>query len=205
MDLKRSVRTPIPELFVAAKYLDAAVSAHLVGNSKLASQLLVEADMPILRDWTESHWGKNTPYKKTVCFDSSVPVLNEDEKVPARMPSAKEKSLIIQRDGYHCRFCGVPVVRKEVRDALKTLYPESVRWGRRNEEQHAAFQALWLQYDHVVPHARGGDNSIGNVVITCAPCNYVRMDNLVVEMGVQDPFAREPINSDWDGLERILT
>ena len=87
---------------------------------------------------------------------------------------------------------------------LKRLYPEAVKWGRTNSEQHAALQALWLQYDHVLPHSRGGDNSIDNVVITCAPCNYVRMDNLVSEMGLRNPFSRPPMQSDWDGLERLL-
>jgi 5-methylcytosine-specific restriction endonuclease McrA len=204
MNLKSSVREPIPELFAAAKYLDAAVSAHLIGNSKLAASLLIEADMGVLRDWTESHWGSNTPHKKIKFRDTSVPILSKDEKIPVRMPNSEEKKELHMRDGFHCRFCGVPVIRKEVRDHLKKLYPEAVKWGRTNSEQHAAFQALWLQYDHVLPHSRGGNNSIENIVITCAPCNYVRMDNLVHEMGLSDPFSRPPIQSDWDGLERIL-
>jgi len=204
MQLKPSVRTPIPELFVAAEYLDAAVSAHLVGNHDLAATLIKEADMDILREWTESHWGKNTPYKEILQRDTSNPILPKEERIPVRMPDKKEKEELHKRDGCHCRFCGVPVIRKEVREKLRKLYPEALRWGRTNETQHAAFQALWLQYDHVLPHSRGGNNSIDNIVITCAPCNYVRMDNLVKEMGVADPFSRPPVQSSWDGLERIL-
>ena len=77
MNLKSSVREPIPELFAAAKYLDAAVSAHLVGNSKLAASLLIEADMEVLHDWTESHWGSNTPHKEIKSRDTSVPILSK--------------------------------------------------------------------------------------------------------------------------------
>jgi 5-methylcytosine-specific restriction endonuclease McrA len=203
-ELKDSVCSPIPELFVAAKYLDAALSAHMIGNFSLAKTLLKSADMEVLREWTESHWGANTPHKEIVFNDTSVPFISKKDRISVRMPSKYEKARLHKRDRFHCRFCGVPVIRKEVRDALKGLYPDEVPWGRRNREQHAGFQALWLQYDHVLPHARGGDNSIDNMVITCAPCNYVRMDNLVIEMGVSDPFSRDPINTNWDGLERLL-
>ncbi|MCG8043042.1 MAG: HNH endonuclease [Candidatus Thiodiazotropha endolucinida] len=120
------------------------------------------------------------------------------------MPNDAEKKQLHERDGYHCRFCGVPVIRKEVRSAIKKLYPNALQWERKNIEQHAAFQAMWLQYDHVLPHARGGNNDLENVVITCAPCNFGRMDYLMEEVGISDPREREPVKSSWDGLERIL-
>ena len=59
--MKPSVREPIPELFTAAKLLDAAVCAHQSKRHDLAEFLLKSADMDTLREWTESHWGKNTP------------------------------------------------------------------------------------------------------------------------------------------------
>lgn len=63
---------------------------------------------------------------------------------------------------------------------------------------------MWLQYDHIVPHSRGGDNDISNMVITCAPCNYGRMDYLVEEVGIIHPDRRERLTSDWDGLEKVM-
>lgn len=202
--MKKSVREPIPELFLAAELLNRAVSAHLAGDFETASKLFEEADMPVLREWTESHWGKDTPYKKVLFPDESKPLLSKQDRIPVRMPNREEKEALHRRDGFHCRFCGVPVIRKEVRVKLRNFYPNVIKWGRTNGDQHAAFQALWLQYDHILPHSRGGDNSIDNIVITCAPCNYVRMDNLVHEMGLSHPLERSPIKSDWDGLERIL-
>mgnify|MGYP000333137410 CR=1 FL=1 len=88
--------------------------------------------------------------------------------------------------------------------AINKLYPKELEWGRKNIEQHSAFQAMWLQYDHVLPHARGGDNNVNNVVITCAPCNFGRMDYLMEEVGIADPREAEPVKSTWDGLERLL-
>jgi 5-methylcytosine-specific restriction endonuclease McrA len=62
---------------------------------------------------------------------------------------------------------------------------------------------MWLQYDHLLPHARGGTNDLGNIVITCAPCNFARMNYTLEEIGLLDPRTREPVRSDWDGLERF--
>lgn len=38
-----------------------------------------------------------------------------------------------------------------------------------------------LQIEHVVPLARGGRHSVGNVVPACAPCNLSKNDKLLVE------------------------
>jgi len=35
-------------------------------------------------------------------------------------------------------------------------------------------------------HSRGGDNSFENMVITCAPCNYARMEFTLEELGLLD-------------------
>jgi hypothetical protein len=119
------------------------------------------------------------------------------------MPNCAEKVVLYRRDGHHRRFCGIPVIRREVRKRIMSVYPAAVPWGDKNAQQHAAFQLMWAQYDHVIPHARGGTNDLHNVVISCAPCNFARMSSTLEEVGVLDPRTREPIHSDWDGLERF--
>ncbi len=197
------LREPIPEIADAARYLDAAVSAHLIGRFDLAEALIRLADMPTIREWTESLWGANSPYRQYRVVADAPPILPKDQRIQSRMPTATEKQLLHQRDGYHCRFCGIPVIRTEIRDRLRKEYPDALPWGRTNPEQHAAFQALWLQYDHLLPHARGGNNDVENVVITCAPCNYARGGYTLEEVGLADPRLREPVRSTWDGLERF--
>jgi hypothetical protein len=59
-------REPIPEIAEAAQHLDAAVSAHLAGDTALAEQLIRLADLPALRDWTESILGKKSPYVQLI-------------------------------------------------------------------------------------------------------------------------------------------
>ena len=197
-------RLPTTQVLDAARYLDAAASAHLAGNTALADQLIRAADTAEVREWTESLWGKASPYVLKRDIPNAPPVLAKELRIPVRMPNSAEKKLIHSRDGFHCRFCSVPVIRPEVRAFLIGHYPDALPWGRTNSAQHAAFQALWAQYDHVVAHARGGDNSLENTILTCAPCNFGKMNYTLAELNLADPRTREPIKSTWDGLERLL-
>ena len=199
-NLRTCLRAPIPEIAHAAKLLDEAASAHLSGNFELATQLLNESNFPTVRAWTESLWGAKSEYapKKSL---KSAPAARALE----RMPSSAMQLKLHARDGYHCRFCEIPVIRKAVRVRFRLLYPDVKIWGRKNSEQHAAFQAMWAQYDHVDPHSAGGANDLDNLIVTCAPCNYARMDCTLEEAGLLDPRLRSRSFAPWDGLERMLT
>ncbi|GGE59714.1 hypothetical protein GCM10007421_38000 [Halopseudomonas oceani] len=196
---KRCFREPIPEIFDAARYLDAAVSAHLNGHSSLAIELFTLANDPKIRAWTDSIWGKKSPFVRI----KKQPDKAHSEKVTARMPTAIQKAELHSRDGFHCRFCGIPVIRAEIRKVLHIAYPTAITWGRSNASQHAAFQCMWAQYDHVVPHSHGGTNDLDNLVVTCAACNFGKMEYTLEELSLIDPRTIPPIQSNWDGLERV--
>ena len=53
--------------------------------------------------------------------------------------------------------------------------------------QHAAFQALLAQDDHVVPWSRGGTSDVDNVYLTCAECNYGSGDYLPEHFDLEHP------------------
>lgn len=197
------LRDPIPEITEAARTLDEAVSAHLRGDSASAEHLIRSTNTPILRDFIESMWGANSPHVRVRPVALPLPSNAPTEKVTQRMPSAAEKQALHDRDGYNCRFCGIPVIRKEVRVKIAAVYPTALPWGRQNALQHAAFQVLWAQYDHVIPHAHGGTNDPSNMVVACAACNYARVAYTLEEVGLSDPRLREPVRSNWDGLERF--
>ena len=198
--LRQSLSEPIAQLKDAARYLDAAVSAHLQHKPAIAEELFRLADMPEIRQWTKSIWANSEVH---VRFRSSEPTLAKELRAKERMPSLAEKARVHQRDGYHCRFCGMPVVRSTTRKLIHQAYPQAVIWGDKEVQQHAAFQAMWAQYDHVVPHARGGRNDLENLVLTCAPCNFGRAGYTLQEVAVTDPRSRLPVQSQWDGLERF--
>jgi 5-methylcytosine-specific restriction endonuclease McrA len=196
--LRTCLRAPVPEIAQAALILDEAVSAHLAGNFARAAQLLSEADLQTVRAWTESLWGAKSKYAPKKRRDATA-----FQKQRERMPGAAVQLKLHARDGFHCRFCEIPVIRKAVRERIRHAYPNVQIWGRKNSEQHAALQAMWAQYDHVVPHSAGGGNDLDNIIVTCAPCNYARMDCTLEEAGLRDPRLRTPSSEAWDGLERF--
>lgn len=198
--MKRCFREPIVEIFDAAKYLDAAVSAYISGNNKIADELFRLADNKLIYEWTDSVWGKNSTY----VIVNKQPKLHTNSKEETRMPTTKQKKELQDRDGCHCRFCGMPVIRADVRKHLHKAFPGSVRWGRSNDSQHAAFQCMWLQYDHVEPHSSGGTNELDNLIITCAACNFGKWNYTLEELDLYDPRDFKPVISQWDGLERTL-
>jgi hypothetical protein len=201
--LRDCLRPPVPEIAEAARHLDAAVSAHLQGNSGEAGELIRSTNTPAIREWVESLWGRNSPYVQHRTLSPTPSTRSKADRVKARMPTTAEKNAIHLRDGYHCRFCGIPVIRPGVRDRIRKAYPQELPWGKANKDQHAAFQAMWAQYDHIRPHSHGGTNDHNNIVVTCAPCNFGRMSFSLEEVGLADPRAREPVATAWDGLERF--
>lgn len=196
------ISDPIPQILDAARYLDAAVTAHLQGKRTLADALIRAADMPEIYKWLKPIWA-NSKANLVSPAKANQSTFRKEQRVKTRMPTPEEKQRIHQRDGYNCRFCGVPVIRPQVRVRMASAYPTTARWGRKEFEQHSAFQAMWAQYDHVVPHAMGGTNDLENIVLTCAACNFGRGAYSLEEVGVSDPRKRSPLATLWDGLERF--
>lgn len=198
--LRRCFSQPIPEIFQAAILLDDAVEQHLAGDRRRCAQLIAAADMSEIAAWTDSLWGKQrSDIHRFRTLPESPPALDIAERPMPRMPNAAVQRSVIARDGYHCRFCGIPVIPRSVRLAMSKDYPEA-RWGTRNIDQHAALQCMWLQFDHCLPNKRGGDSSQANIIITCAPCNFARMDWTIAEAGLEDPRDRDPEPS-WSGYD----
>jgi len=207
---RRCLREPIPAIVHAAELLSAAADAHLAGHPAAAEACIVAAEIPEVRAWLESLWGsaKASPdqplYLRRRTVEGAQPEIDKALRSPDRMPTRAMEREAVARYGYNCAFCGIPLVPAGVRRVFHAAYPETARWGRTNWECHSAFQCLWLQYDHVVPHARGGRNDSDNIVVTCAGCNYGRVAGTLEEHGLVDPRTREIRRTDWDGLTRIL-
>ena len=209
--LKDCFRTPIPEIFEAARLLSAAANAHLRGDSVAADQTLRAADMPVIGEWLDSIWlGRNDPYRPVRRVAGLPPVLPKTERFKPRDATPQLKRALVARDGHHCRLCGIPLVRAEVRKELTRHYPDAARWtGTAQTQQHRGLQVMWLQYDHVIVHSRGGQTTMDNLVVTCPACNFGRDRFMMTEVGLRDPRLHPRAPSwngwqEWDGLERIL-
>lgn len=208
--MRANFGSPPSLLFKTAQLLNDAVDAHISADVELADTLIREADIPELGEWLDPIWLRKSEVTKAIKVEGIPPVLPKDQRDPARMPTANMKRELIARDGHHCRFCSIPLVRAEVRKELCRLYPNAARWTSPCEtDQHRGLQVLWLQYDHLMVHSRGGATSLENMVIACVACNFGRDRYTLEEMRFLDPrtHPRTPNWSGaagWDGLERIL-
>lgn len=196
---------PIAEIFEASRLLSEAIGAHLGQDREQADYLIRKSDIPEVAKWTDALWGKQRlEIHRLRKVENLPPFVEKKDRIPSRMPINLEKKKLIQRDGFHCRYCGIPVIREEVRRKIHKAYPDAARWGKTTASHHAALQCMWLVYEHVVPHSRGGDNSYDNMIISCQPCNCAKMGYTLEEMGLSDPRLRLPVKTSWDGLERFV-
>lgn len=202
---RRCLRDPISEIFEAAEFLKVAATAHLAGDRGSAAAAIVRADMPSIWDWTQNVMG--VPDQRVLQLrpvNDAPQLIDKKDRLPIRMPRAAERRALIARDGYCCRFCGIPLIPGEVRKRIAIRYPDEVHWGVTNTPPpHSALFAMWLQYDHIVPHARGGTNDLDNLIVTCAPCNYGRINWTLAEVGLADPRLRPIQPTLWSGLREF--
>lgn len=207
---RRCLRDPIPEIFEAATHLSQALEAHFGGDRSSAAGLIARANQPSIREWVAPLLGSVSAYPDRADYvryrpvPSAPPVLSKADRVTVRMPSAEQQAELIRDQGRHCGFCHIPLVSVEVRKALVRTYPGVATWGATNADCHAALLCMWLQFDHVLPHSRGGGNEPSNILVTCSGCNYGRMALTLEEVGLFDPRLQPRRTADWDGLEPFL-
>ena len=202
--MKRWIKEPIKELLECWEYLNQAVDAHLSGDKKKAEDFFKLADMSEIWDWLNLAWTRpdlNVVTRNPPGDTQTVPKKMRD---PDRGIAISIRREVLKRDGYCCRYCGLPVVDASIRKLAHQLYPDAVPWDTRDpKNQHAGFQCLWLQFDHVEPHSHGGSSSKENVVVSCALCNFGKDKYTLRQLNLENPFLRPPIATDWDGLERF--
>jgi HNH endonuclease len=202
--MRKSIKEPIPQLFEAWEFLSQAADAHLAGDKRSAEAFLEDANDPALWVWLYPEWEKchlNVVNKLPPGDTKPVP---KDARDTKRFLSSSDKVALLRRDGYRCRYCGCPVISPEIRKLICGLYPSAAPWDETNPaKRHMGLQALWLQFDHVVPHSHGGRSDIGNSVVSCALCNFGKDKYTLLQLGLEDPRLRDVVSVNWDGLERL--
>lgn len=201
-NFRRCLLEPIPQHELAADLLDSAADAFLSGNDKLCADLLVQADMRELREFAYKVAG---PISFEVHRQVHMPKFTSEViKGIKRMPPKKRERDIYKRDGWRCRYCESRVIVKEARDIFRKYFPDEVRKGSTNEDNHFGLATLTATLDHIVPYKRGGNNNPDNLVTACGPCQFGRGWWLLEEVELKDPRLYAPKKDDWDGLTRLL-
>ena len=206
---RRCLREPIPEIYIAWLHLIEAADFHCQPNSdpKTVEELICEADKPEIVEWMDSIWGPWNPavHRRLIKNIEDADCVPESARAKENIPVGLKRN-VIDRDQYHCRWCGIPVISVKARDHLKKIYPNALRWGQTNNEKHAAFLAMTLSVSRVIPRSRGGKNLMENLVVSCGPCGAGRKKFLPMEVCLIHPVPEQGpwITSDWDGLTRVL-
>ena len=86
-----------------------------------------------------------------------------------------------RRDGQLDRLRQIRAREEHINGARRERIPPEVRsfvWERDQGHCVTCGAAEDLQFDHVIPVARGGGNSAENLQILCGPCNRQKSDRL---------------------------
>lgn len=202
--MKHCIKEPIPALLAARDDLARAVDAHLAGEFETARRKFRAADTLDVFFWLNPCWYDVEKNVLDAHPAGDTCVVPRDRRDPDRVIAAPVRAEVLARDGHRCRYCGLLVIGAGIRKIAHALYPEEVPWDSHDlRRQHAGFAALWLQYDHVVPHSHGGRSSAENVVIACGLCNFAKHGYTLRQLGLSDPRLRPQQPIDWDGLERL--
>ena len=81
---RRCFRDPIPEIYESAELLNKALIFHLKNETRKTKELLLKADIPVIRDWTESIWGAKSLYIKIRQVNNPKPRLKKNERIETR-------------------------------------------------------------------------------------------------------------------------
>ncbi len=117
--------------------------------------------------------------------------------------SQKRLEALFERDKWRCRYCGIRIAgnRKHFKKFAKSISMPELVSGRTDESRHGIYLMLMASYDHVKPHSEGGSNDESNLVTSCWSCQFGKYKYSLEELGLQNPFKREPeALGDWCGL-----
>jgi 5-methylcytosine-specific restriction endonuclease McrA len=210
MEKRQCFSPPISEIFEAADLLKRGVSAHIQGDFVAAEHYFRAADIPAIGDWLDPIWLRKSDLVRREKVTNVPPIVPKEKRYKPRIAPRSLCKALVTRDGHHCRFCGMPLVRSAIRKCINKLYPSAARWTSPKEtDQHRGLQVMWMQFDHLLVHSRGGATDLENLVVACAACNFGRDRFTLDEMRLTDPRIDVRLPSwegrhTWDGLEILL-
>lgn len=181
-----------------------AAEAFSAGNKQICLEVLSQIRSNEIIEWYIEHGQMSGRHRKLQLNISPPTTLDISLRDPIRSPS-KVQCDVFNRDSYHCRYCGGMLISQEfLRTFIKSLNSPIFTRGKTNLTTHGIIHITWPVADHVTPWNKGGNTSLENLVSSCAPCNYGKDGYTIEQLGIEDPFNRPPVHSDWIGLSDLV-
>ena len=137
-------------------------------------------------------------------LDAEVPEISKAAQDTPRISVPLARS-VLERDGYRCRYCNIPVIyTNEVRKLRALFGAENFQMSQSNLIAHGTLRAFYNSFDHVVPLSRGGRTSLDNLVTACYPCNFGKDNFTLSQLHLESPLSRAPQKTDHDGFITLL-
>jgi len=209
---------PPMEIFDALRDLAACADALLRQEAETAADLFRRADNDIVRRYTSIAQGgypdpdinKQLKAEGAKIWGKSVLPPSGFEDRPRRAqrdPHAHLEASVIARDGYFCRYCGIPVVDKKICNAMLKHFSPTGEIPSSNASYNATLLAVKFVCDHVFPYQLGGENEESNLVACCGTCNYGKGAYTLEQLQLTNPLFTRCTPPDgfknWDGLTRL--
>jgi len=182
------------EIFVSA------VDDFLSGNKNSCLEKIRLIRSQEITYWYIEH-GQMSGRHRKLTLDITPPS-NIDQRLrdPLRSPR-KVQNVVFERDGYKCRYCGIKLISQDFfRLFIKKLNSDLFKRGKTNLTTHGIIHIAWPVADHVNPWNKGGQTNLENLVSSCATCNYGKDGYTIEQIGIENPFNRNPQIDSWTGL-----
>ncbi len=177
-----------------------ALEQFIAGNQENCISILSTIRNHEITDWYIEHGQMSGKHRKNLLGIPKPELISEDLRDPLRAPK-KYQNEVFTRDNYHCRYCGAKLIsQKLMKSFIKAFDSEHFKKGPTNLATHGVIHAAWPVADHVEPWNIGGRTNLENLVASCGACNYGKDGYTCEQMGITNPFSRQPIQDGWDGL-----
>ncbi len=189
----RTVPLPKPdEALVAMDTFEASYRALLSGDISKARELLSHIPSHQMQTWFDMH-AQNVSTLRFRGLGSIAPVIVSTELDPKKTFSHLSPQ-IYRRDNFHCRYCGSKVAPRSFFTRFSNLIGDDAFYiGRANREMPGIYLLFVATLDHVTPHRLGGRTDASNLVTSCWPCNYGKMEYTLEQIGIDDPRLTPPV------------
>lgn len=193
---------PLPEYFYnAVDNFSNAIKSLIAEKLDESLHYLEQCNSDSIREFFIEH-GQQSAYFRVANrkeIDRVNLLAKSENKTPRLIPSAEKKVFI--RDSYHCRYCGLRIISKEIFSEYSRIVGADIfSVERKNMRRNGLTLGLRGVADHVEPYASGGLTEIENLVTSCYSCNFGKAGYTVEQLGIEDPRSRPPVTDGWLGL-----